>query len=283
MLHKKKKIGEILIANSFITKRVLSEALVYQHKFGIGITEFLIMMGYINEVDLVKALTQQFSLPYLPLEGYVIPQEIIKAVPVEIAKKYLLIPINRVGDVLSVVMADPFDAKAVKQVEKATGCKVEPFIGIFSDIQQALRKHYKIEIKRKPAGKRKMPSYIAIGGYQGLERRRAIRYGAAMDLYFSTATCYKKAELGNFSLNGILFTCSAEPSIPHTVLQIEYPERWDPKPLLILATVVRSVRLSARCISVAVEFKEVINDDVRAVFKYVKGLAGCAGAAKIHS
>ena len=281
MLFKKRKIGEILIANKFITSKVLKEALVFQHKSGVGVTEYLIRMGHINEKDLVKSLTQQFRLPFLSLGACMISREVVKMVPPELAKKYLLMPVDKIQDVLSVVMANPFDMVAINVVEKVTGCRVQPFIGIFSDIQNALHTYYNSAVKRPAASRVKMPSYISVDGYEGIDRRRMIRHDAEIDIYFSTSTCYTKAEIINLSLNGVLLICNSKPSMPHTILQIEHPRKLYPDPLLIVARIIRIVPVENYRLEVGIEFAEIINGDAKLIFKYVKGIREYGNSKKM--
>lgn len=281
MLFKKRKIGEILISNNFITGKVLKEALAFQHRFGVGITEYLIRRGHINEKDLVQSLTQQFRIPFLSLGAYMISDEVIKMVPPELAKKHLLIPVDKIQDVLSVVMADPFDIGAIHVIEKVTGCRVQPFIGIFSDIQNALHTYYNIAVKRPAASRVKMPSYISANGYEGIDRRRTIRHDAEIDVYFSTSTCYKKAEIINLSLKGVLLICDANPSTPRTILQLEHPGKLYPNPLVIVARIIRVVPVENYRLKVGIEFAEIINGNVESIFKYVKGIREYGNSKKM--
>jgi peptidoglycan hydrolase CwlO-like protein len=146
---KKKKIGEILIEYKFITKDILNEALEYQKKFGGNITQYLIAYGYINETQLAQCLITQFGVPYLTLKFYDISEEVIKLVPLEIAKEYWLIPIEKKGNYITLVMADPIDTEAINKVQEITGCKVQRFVGILSEIKQALEHYYNVDIKEK--------------------------------------------------------------------------------------------------------------------------------------
>ena len=117
---------------------MLDKALAYQSQCGGSVTQYLLAYGYIDERQLAQCLCTQFGVPYLPLTSYDISEEIIKLVPVDIAQKYWLIPVDRRGDSLMVVMIDPLDTKATKELEDITGYKVMPFVGIISEIVEAL-------------------------------------------------------------------------------------------------------------------------------------------------
>ena len=98
----RRKIGEILIANGLITKKALDEALAHQKLHGGNVTQYLIAHDYLKEEDLAKCISVQFGYPYLPLRAYDIPANIIKLVPVEIVKKYWLIPVDKIQNIITV-------------------------------------------------------------------------------------------------------------------------------------------------------------------------------------
>ena len=47
-------------------------------------------------------LTVQYGFPYLPLGNYDISPDVIKLVPIKIARDYHLIPIDKIGSKLSI-------------------------------------------------------------------------------------------------------------------------------------------------------------------------------------
>ena len=59
---------------------------------------------------------------------------------------YWLIPIERMDDSLILVMANPLNTRAIEEVEKATGCKVQKFVGLLSEIRTALDRYYEVVI-----------------------------------------------------------------------------------------------------------------------------------------
>ncbi|MFA4906553.1 MAG: GspE/PulE family protein, partial [Candidatus Margulisiibacteriota bacterium] len=61
-----------------------------------------------------------------------------------IAQKYKLIPLFKVGDVLTIAMVDPFDVLALDEVRARTKCDVEPMVAALKDIEQAISQYYGI-------------------------------------------------------------------------------------------------------------------------------------------
>jgi len=125
MLKKKRKIGEILMDNGFISKEILERALEYQYRFGGTVTQYLVAGGYIKEEDLARCISIQFGYPYLPLRAYDIPPHIINLIPARIAQKYWLMPVDKIGSMLMLAVTDPYDTNAVEEVKARTGLKVK--------------------------------------------------------------------------------------------------------------------------------------------------------------
>lgn len=140
-----KRIGRLLVENGIITEEQLKDGLKRQEEKGEYIGQNLVELGYTTEDDIVGCLTTQYGYPYLPLKNYEINPEIIKSLPKEMARDYFVIPIDKIGNVLTVAMANPLQ-EAIEVIEKATGCKVAIFVSTGSEIQSVLEKYYGITL-----------------------------------------------------------------------------------------------------------------------------------------
>lgn len=270
ILQEKKKIGEILIEHNLITKEVLAKALAYREKCGCSITQYLLAYGYIDEVQLAQCLCTQFGIPYLPLTSYDISDEIIKLVPLDIAQKYWLIPVDKRGDALMVVMIDPLDAKAIKEVEDITGYKVMPFVGIISEIVEALELYYKISVKEKEAKSGKLPPFfINTKSYQGIERRRSVRFNTKIDVQFPVNGYYKRSQTKNVSRGGLSFD-SQDSFAPGTFisLEINLPKEFSPLPILAITQVVRAVLLEDNKFEICTKLIKISKQELTTLIEY---------------
>ena len=136
-------IGEILLKRNVITRKQLEEALEIQKKQDGYIGEILISLGYLQEMDIVVALIVQCGLPYIAVNKYEIDPNIVKLIPEEMARSLHLIPLDRVGGVLSVVMANPLSSSVKEQLEQMTGFRIATFIATKAEIDQAIARCYK--------------------------------------------------------------------------------------------------------------------------------------------
>ena len=139
----KKLLGELLIERQIITPEQLEQAILIQKQKGGLIGEILVENGFAKEEDIAQTLTAQYGFPYLPLENYEIDTEIIKLIPHELANRYVVVPVDKLGNSLSISMSNPLDSEAIEKVEAHTGSKIQIFVSTSSDIRRAINKYYK--------------------------------------------------------------------------------------------------------------------------------------------
>jgi len=138
-----KQLGELLMERGIITQEQLDRALVVkQEKSGL-IGEIIVELGFAKEEDIAQTLTAQYGFPYLPLNNYDINEEIVNIVPARVSRQYMLIPIDKIGNNLTLAMSNPLNIQAIEDVELLSGCSVQTFVSTSSDIKKAIAKYYK--------------------------------------------------------------------------------------------------------------------------------------------
>jgi len=138
-----KRIGEVLLERGIIDRKKLEEALAHQKEHGGLMGQVLIKLGYVTEEEVALALTAQYGFPYLPLDNYEIDNLLTSVIPEPLARQHCLIAIDRIGNALTLAMADPSNVKAIEEIELLTKCVVQTFVSTPSDIEQAITKCYK--------------------------------------------------------------------------------------------------------------------------------------------
>jgi len=136
------KLGQLLIASNIISEDQLREALILQRKEGGRLGTNLVKLGHITEEKLVTFLSRQYGVPAINLSDYKIDPSVLKLVPVDIARKYLIMPVARVGATLTIAMADPSNVFAIDDVKFMTGYNVEVVVSSESSILSAVSSHY---------------------------------------------------------------------------------------------------------------------------------------------
>jgi type IV pilus assembly protein PilB len=99
-------------------------------------------MGFVTEDQVTGCLSRQFGVPSVNLASYGIDREVIKLIPMEVAKKYLVVPISRVGMTLTVAMADPSNVFAIDDIKFMTGYNIESVVAAEAGIIEAIKRQY---------------------------------------------------------------------------------------------------------------------------------------------
>ena len=135
-------LGEILIQRNRITREQLEGALQIQKQKGGFIGEILVHLGILDERDIVVALVIQCGLPYIAVNKYTIDPQIVRLIPKEVAQKEKVIALDRIGEILSVVMVNPLTDDKKVYLELLTKCRVATFISTRSEIEEAIARNY---------------------------------------------------------------------------------------------------------------------------------------------
>ncbi len=138
-----KQLGELLLDRGIINQSQLDQALNVQKNKGGLIGEILVELGFVKEDDIAQSLTAQYGFPYLPLGSYDVNADITSIIPGRVARQYLLVPIDKIGNNLTLAMSNPLNIQAIEDVELLSGCSVQTFVSTSSDIKRAIERYYK--------------------------------------------------------------------------------------------------------------------------------------------
>jgi type IV pilus assembly protein PilB len=136
------RLGEILLKESLITQEQLQKALDFQRTNGGKLGSCLTKMGFITDDDITGVLSRQYGVPSINLKFYEIDPNVIKLIPQDTALRYQVIPLSRVGSVLTIAMTDPTNVFAMDDIKFMTGFNVEPVVASESAIGEAITRFY---------------------------------------------------------------------------------------------------------------------------------------------
>lgn len=135
-------LGELLLREKVLNPEQVKSALEYQKKNDVSIWTALVNLDFISEEEIAKALSRQLGYPYIDLNQFEIYPEVIGLIPVEIAKKFMIMPIHRIQSFLTLAMVDPTDLEIIEDIKFRTGLSIQPVITCGSGIMNAINKYY---------------------------------------------------------------------------------------------------------------------------------------------
>jgi type IV pilus assembly protein PilB len=136
------KLGEILVRENLVTPQQLREALDYQRTSGGRLGANLVKLGILSDDVITAVLSRQYGVPAINIDLFQIDDEVVKLISQEVALKYTVLPISKVGATLTLAMADPTNVFATDDIKFMTGLNIEPVIASEASIQMAIGKYY---------------------------------------------------------------------------------------------------------------------------------------------
>ena len=138
---KDKIAGKLLEAN-LVSQDQLHKALDQQNKDGGSVGQNLVRTGALSEMAYTEFLGKMYSLPTVALSETEISTEVASLIPMDVAVRFGVVPIERRGRVLKVAMANPSNIFAIDDIKFITGMEIQPVVAAESEIKQAIDKYY---------------------------------------------------------------------------------------------------------------------------------------------
>ncbi|MBP1641690.1 MAG: pilB2 [Acidobacteria bacterium] len=146
------RLGDVLVRSGKITPQQLQEGLAFQKEKGGRIGSALVKLGLVSEKELVEFLSQHFGVPAIDLARVDVDESVIKIVPAEVARKYMILPVAKVGPKVTLAMIDPTNVFAMDDIKFMTGYTVDPVVASESALRIAIDRYYgsthAIELKK---------------------------------------------------------------------------------------------------------------------------------------
>jgi type IV pilus assembly protein PilB len=120
----------------------LRDALDYQREHGGRLGFNLVKLGLVSDDMITAVLSRQYGVPSVNLELFDIDDTVIRLIPHEVAQKYSVLPLSRVGATLTLAMVDPTNVFAMDDIKFMTGLNIEPVVVSEASVQDAIAKYY---------------------------------------------------------------------------------------------------------------------------------------------
>ena len=138
-------ILELIKEAGLVSPEQLADARQFMEEYPGKITllDALISKKVVSENDVTMLLAQAYGLEVVDLQNYSIPQEVVDALPTELALSYNVVPVMKHDDLLTVAMSDPSAMDVIDALRYRLGCDIEAVVASPEQINQMLDTHYR--------------------------------------------------------------------------------------------------------------------------------------------
>lgn len=140
-----------------VEKAIVEQGLITPEEFhnlrdeaetkGTPLFSLLVSDGHISNEDLTRTIAQVTEVPYVNLVNAAIDPKILSMLPLEIAERYMAVPLGELQNRLIVAMLDADNVQAVDFISKKIGRALKVYVASEEGIRNVL-KQYKTDINR---------------------------------------------------------------------------------------------------------------------------------------
>ena len=162
------KLKYELVRDGVVTYETLEKAEELANVQNINIGQALINSGILSEDTLLKFLESKLHIPYVNLEDYNPDPKCFNYVAFADARRYRIIPLFKIEDVLTVAMADPLDLFAIDKIIETAECSIDPVIASEASI---VKNSTRIILGTGPVTAHEVNEHISVDSYRKLVKQ----------------------------------------------------------------------------------------------------------------
>jgi type IV pilus assembly protein PilB len=121
-----------------IEAEIFDEASVESEEKGVPLEQLLMEQGVVSDVDLILATARYLDLRPITLSGFSPDSGLIDLLSREQWKELKAIPISKLGNRLTIAMADPFDIVGRETITSSTQLELDPLIALEKEVTEAI-------------------------------------------------------------------------------------------------------------------------------------------------
>jgi type IV pilus assembly protein PilB len=135
------RLGQVLVDEGVLSEDQLKTALREQKRTGKMLGEMLVEQGVATPAALVRALSRKLGVKGCVLRHGLIDPALLKLVGEEESQRLKVMPMFKVGDTLTVAMAEPQSLPTIDRLGQLTGCRINPVLALESNITEYIKKY----------------------------------------------------------------------------------------------------------------------------------------------
>ena len=141
-MREKKSLGSVLMERGSLTAENLEKAIELQRIVAMHLGELLLSRQVVRKEELIPALEEVTTCEYFDCKTVEADPEILKHIPVDIARRNCAFPISITNGKLMVVMSVPQKLNAIDELSFVSGKTIIPRLGFENEISDAIDKWY---------------------------------------------------------------------------------------------------------------------------------------------
>ena len=140
--NKRQKLTDILLKGGLIDQQKISLARDIGKQGNIHLNKVILKLGYVNEEQMAKAVASQYDMPYVKINCKDLDTSLSQYISIVYAKKHLIAPISKIGNTLTLAMAEPLKKHFVVELEDNIRLRIISVIATETNVLAVLDRLY---------------------------------------------------------------------------------------------------------------------------------------------
>ena len=111
-----------------------------------NVVSFLLEEGLVEREEVLRVLASMYSVPSFDASGHFFNHELLLLFPKDFLIKHSLIPLDIDEDIITVVMSNPEDEKAIEELGNYVNYNITIDVGIQDHIIEAIKEYYNEDV-----------------------------------------------------------------------------------------------------------------------------------------
>lgn len=136
---------ELLIERETVSGEQVERARGSIAREGVSVVDALIEQEAVTEDQVLTLLADQFGMERVSLQDLELSPELRDTIPVDVARRYRVVPVQKSGDTLTVALSDPLNFDTLDSLRYLLKKHVEGVVARREEVRVALDRYYAVE------------------------------------------------------------------------------------------------------------------------------------------
>jgi len=119
-----KRLQSVLVNQGVLDSKDAERSMSIAKRDGKPFSQVLVQSEVLKENEILGALAIETRVPPLDLPKMEIDPSVLEVIPAEVAREFGMLPVTKIGNVLTIAVSDPFDIVRLDDIRRITGCEL---------------------------------------------------------------------------------------------------------------------------------------------------------------
>jgi len=136
------RIRKVLVKQGALDEAKAEEAAGIADRENRSYADVLLERDMVDEMSYLSAISLETNIPPVDVEKATVEEDALAAINQELATYYCVLPLSKIGNVLTLAVGKPFDILKLDDVRTLTTCDLRPVVSTERAIRKAIAKAY---------------------------------------------------------------------------------------------------------------------------------------------